>query len=47
MENVAQFGKKEQKAWDAYIAENAIQIREKLGDDINSEIAQYFSDKGL
>ena len=39
--------KAEKEAWDAYIAENAIQIREKLGDDINSEISQYFSDKGL
>lgn len=47
MENVEHFSKKDQKAWDAYIAENAIQIREKLGDDINSEISQYFSDKGL
>lgn len=47
MENVAHFGKKEQKAWDTYIAENADQIREKLGDNLNADIAQYFADNGL
>ena len=47
MENVAQFGKKEQKAWDAYIAENADQIREKLGDNLSAEIARYFADRRL
>ena len=39
--------KKEQKAWDAYIAENADQIRKKLGDNLSAEIARYFADKGL
>jgi hypothetical protein len=45
--NIAHFGKKEQKAWDTYIAENADQIREKLGDNLNAEIAQYYADNGL
>lgn len=47
MENVAHFSKKDQSAWDSYIAENAANIRKKLGNQLSAEMIKYLESKGL
>lgn len=47
MENVKLFSAKDQKAWDAYITENAMKIREKMGDGLSVAMGQYLESRGL